>query len=117
MALSLLVAKTHAYTATLFNATAQPFAAGQWDDVRLNNRVLLAREAQGCGPMTIGALHKLEPWPPWNDQILRMRRDCYQSAMDPRADRAAEEYDQFRRAEPPTLLAPQSPSGSSSSRR
>ena len=105
LALSLQVAKTHVYAQPLARTLDLHFAGGQWNDVRLNNRAVIAYEAQGCGPMTIDALHKLEPWPPWNDQILRMRRDCYQSAMDPRAARAAREYEEFLRAEPPKLLA------------
>ena len=104
LALALQVAKTQAYARSLARTLDLHFAAGQWNDLRLNDRALIAREAQGCGPMTIDALHKLEPWPPWNDEILRMRRDCYQSAMDPRAARAASEYAEFRAAEPPKLV-------------
>jgi spermidine synthase len=114
--LSLIVAKTHAYTALLFNALEKPFAAGQWNDVRVVNRVRIANELQGCGPRTLAALHAIEPWPPWNEEILRLRRDCYQSAIDPRAASAARQYDDYVDQEAIALLSPipRSPSESSS---
>jgi spermidine synthase len=119
LGLAMQVANTRAYAAPLFNAMSMPFAGGQWNDLRAINRAPLAHQLQGCGPMTINALHALEPWPPWKGEMLRLRRDCYQSAMDPRASRAAAEYDAFLAHEPPPLLIPEtrSPSGSSSGRR
>lgn len=118
-ALALEVAATHAYAPVIFNALSQPFTAGQWNDVRMVNRVQVARELQGCGPMTVGALHAIEPWVPWTESLLRLRRDCYQSIMDPRADAAQHDFEEFMRREPIPLLSPEtrSPSGSPSGPR
>ena len=113
--LALLVANTHAYAARMFHALDRPFAAGQWEDARKINRTLIANEMEGCGPHTIAALRQLEPWPPWRRDILKLRADCYGSAMlVDLQKRAQRDLDAFVSAEPRPLLAPQSPSGSSS---
>ena len=119
LSLSLQVATTRPYAAQLFQSLEQPFAAGQWNDMRVINRALIAKELQGCGPLTVASLRALEPWPPWTEPILRLRRDCYRTAMDPRASRAARDYEAYVDQEPIALLspAPQSPSGSSSGPR
>jgi spermidine synthase len=118
-ALALEVAASHAYAQVIFNALNQPFTAGQWNDVRTVNRVQVGRELQGCGPLTIGAIHAIEPWVPWTESLLRLRRDCYQSTMDPRANAARRDYEEFMQREPIPLLSPEtrSPSGSSSGPR
>src|SRR5439155_2007575 len=105
------VAKTHAYAAPLLDAVDRPFASGQWNDLRSEDRVWIANELQSCGPRTVAALHAMEPWPPWNAEMLKLRRDCYQSVLDPAAHRAQREYEEFIDAEPVPLVtsAPRSP--------
>ena len=113
------MARSHAHTAAILDALDKPFAAGQLDERRRRARALAAAELQGCGPRTVAALHDLEPWTMWEGEILTLRRDCYASAMDPRAARAQRELDAFLEAEPIPLVTPQprSPSGSSSNPR
>ena len=116
--LALTVAKNHPYAARMYHALDQPFAAGQWEDARRYDRALIANEMEGCGPHTTAALQNLEPWPPWRKDLLNLRVDCYGTALltDLHA-RAQRDLDAFVSAEPKPLLAPRSPSGSSSGRR
>ena len=104
--LALDLGKANARAAPLLAAVEKPFTTGQMEDIRSLQRVKLAKELQGCGPRTLAALHALEPWPPWNGYMLALRRDCYQSVMDPRAGRAQKELETFVAAEPSPLLAP-----------
>ena len=116
--LALTIANNHPYAVRMFHALEQPFAAGQWEDARKYNRALIAKEMEGCGPHTTAALRELEPWPPWRKDLLNLRVDCYGTAMltDLHA-RAQRDLDAFVNAEPRPLLAPQSPSESSSDLR
>ena len=99
--LALNAAHEHRYAIRLFNALSRPFAAGQWNDIRLFYLVLLAKEIQGCGPATIDKLKALEPWPPWRKDLLELRRDCYHSAMMTRlASRAKHDWESYVDAEP-----------------
>src|SRR5947209_6615067 len=106
--LAVQVAKTHAYAAQLLDALDKPFAGGQWNDLQTNRRLLIAYELQGCGPRTIAALHAMEPWPAWEREQLRIRRDCYQSTMDPRARQAQRDWAEFLGGEPEPLVIPAS---------
>ena len=102
----------------MFRALERPLAVGQWEDARRTDRALIANQMEGCGPHTIAALRELEPWPPWRADLLNLRSDCYGSAMLTRLrSRARRDLQAFLSAEPRPLLAPQSPSGSSLSRR
>src|SRR5438132_11142895 len=115
--LAMTLSRTHVYAPRMFRALEKPFAAGQWKDKRKFYRALFSNEMEGCGPHTVAALRKLEPWPPWRKDLLELRRDCYQSAMlTSLAKRARRELDEFRSAEPQPLMPPaRSLSGSSSS--
>src|SRR5207245_7971057 len=116
--LAVLLANTHSYAARMFRALDRPLAVGQWEDARRIDRALIANQMEGCGPHTVAALRELEPWPPWRRDLLNLRNDCYRSAMMPRMQwRARRDLQAFLSAEPRPLLAPQSPSGSSLSRR
>ena len=113
------LAKVQALALPLYDALEQPFAAGQWEDARKLYRLIIANHIDGCGPRTIKALRAVEPWPVWREWNLKVRRDCYQSTMDPLARRAQSDYDAFIDAEPMPFnreLNP-APSGSSSSHR
>jgi len=103
----------------LFDAMAQPFAAGQWEDSRRYYRVMLGNAASGCSAETLSALHALEPWPTWRETLLRIRRDCYAAVHDPLASRAAADLADFQAQQPMPLSLgiSRSPVGSSSGRR
>jgi len=116
--LALTIAKNHPYAARMYRALDHPFAAGQWEDARKYDRALIANEMEGCGPHTTAALRELEPWPHWRKDLLNLRVDCYGTAMLTNLHaRAQRDLNAFVSAEPKPLLAPRSPSGSSSSRR
>jgi spermidine synthase len=113
------VGREHKYAAMIYDAISKPFAAGQWEDARKYNLMMIGHEIDGCGPRTIRALRALEPWPAWNESALKIRRDCYQTTLDPLAERAARDYDAFVAAEPQPFnsgVTP-APSGSSSNPR
>jgi len=123
LALAVIVARTRAHTAAILDAMDKPFAAAQLEDRRRHHVVAIARELQGCGPRTLAALRALEPWPPWELDMLTLRRDCYERAMDPRAGRANRELEDFLEEEriplinPQSAQPPRSPSGSSAGPR
>jgi len=54
----------------------------------------------------MSALHAVEPWPPWREDILRIRRDCYASSHDSRAGKAQQDLIDFYTNEPAKLLPP-----------
>jgi spermidine synthase/MFS family permease len=75
--IAVLLAQQRAYAAPLFHALDQPFAAGQWNDVRRQDRALIAIDMEGCGPHAVAALRALEPWPVWTESMLEARVRCY----------------------------------------
>jgi spermidine synthase len=103
-----LLAKQRPLAPAMVAAFEKPFAAGQWEEERRVRRVLLAREVYGCAAATMSALHALEPWPPWREDVLRARRDCYVSAHDSRAVAAQADLVDFLANEPAKLIAPAS---------
>jgi hypothetical protein len=110
---------TKQFARRLFDAMAQPFAAGQWEDSRRYFRVMLGNAASGCSAETLSALHALEPWPTWRETLLRIRRDCYVAAHDPLAARAEADLADWNAQQPMPLNAgfSRSPRESSSGRR
>ena len=113
------LAHMRAYAGPLYDALEQPFAAGQWNDIRKYYRMTIAHDLEDCGPRTVRALKALEPWPFWNESALKIRRDCYASTMAPLAGRAKRDYDDYYAAEPLPFafgITP-APSGSSSDHR
>jgi hypothetical protein len=102
--LAVQLAATHKYTPMLIDALSQPFAAGQWEDARRWYLANITHTADGCGPRTIHALRTLEPWPPWQKELLQLRRDCYASAMMSTLFRRAErDLAAFQASEPQPL--------------
>src|SRR5207244_10026617 len=89
-----ILSKQRAYAAPLFNALEQPFAAGQWNDTRRQDRALVAIDMEGCGPHAIAALRALEPWTVWNDAMLKARVRCLG---------AKDDYEEWRASEPAPL--------------
>jgi hypothetical protein len=104
--LAVALSNTQRYAARMFHALDAPFAAGQWEDARKIDRAFIAHLMEGCGPHTVAALKALEPWAPWRRDLLKLRVDCYGSAMlsDLHA-RATRDLDAFTRAEPLPLLS------------
>jgi spermidine synthase len=86
------------YGPRMYAALEEPFAAGQWNDLRLFYLVLVAYEQEQCGPRTIRALHAQEPNVMWRELILRVRKECYGDA------RALRDYEAYHAAEPAPLV-------------
>ena len=89
----------------IIDALSQPFAAGQWEDIRRWYLAIILREYEACTPRTIRAIRAMEPWPPWQKDFLTMRRDCYATVMlDDLKRRADADLAAFTAAEPAPLL-------------
>jgi hypothetical protein len=99
-----LIAKTRPLAPAMAALFDQPWSAGQWEEERRLRRILLDHEVFGCAASTMSALHAVEPWPPWREDILRIRRDCYASSHDSRAAGAQEDLIDFFTNEPAKLL-------------
>ena len=67
---------------------------------------MLDHEVFGCAATTMSALHAVEPWVPWREDVLRIRRDCYVTAHDSRAAGAQQDLVDFLANEPAKLLPP-----------
>ncbi len=78
----------------LSDALAEPFAVSMANDMRNSVLLKVSRlvEHDRCGDRTIRALHALEPWTPWNEEVLRIRSQCYAATGDPRALIAKRDY-------------------------
>jgi spermidine synthase len=101
-----LIAKTRPLAPAMAATFEKPWAAGQWEEERRVRRILLDHEVFGCAAATMGALHSVEPWPPWREDILRIRRDCYASSHDSRAADSQRDLVDFLANQPPKLLPP-----------
>lgn len=101
-----LIAKTRQLAPAMAATFDQPWSAGQWQEERRVRRILLDHDVFGCAASTMSALHAVEPWPPWREDVLRIRRDCYASAHDSRAADAQRELFEFLENEAPKLLPP-----------
>src|SRR5258708_14295153 len=89
----------------MMDALSQPFAAGQWEDIRVWYLAIMLRGYESCPPGTIRAMRALEPWPPWQKEFLKTRRDCYATVMlDDLKRRADEDLEAFASAERAPLL-------------
>ena len=89
----------------IIDALSQPYAAGQWEDIRRWYLAIILRESEACTPRTIRAIRAMEPWPPWQKDFLTMRRDCYATVMlGDLKRRADDDLEVFTSAEPAALL-------------
>jgi spermidine synthase len=95
--IAVILSKQRPYAAPLFRALEQPFAAGQWNDTRRQERAQIGADMEGCGPHTVAALRALEPWAVWEEPMLRQRAKCYGTRE------AREDLEEFRRSEPEPL--------------
>jgi spermidine synthase len=92
------------YGARLYELLGQPFSTGQWADARKINRIYIAYGEESCGPRTIAAMRQMEPDFPWMSELLRLRKQCYESAhLGALAKRAGREWQEFQANEPETL--------------
>ena len=99
------LATDHALAPALTESLARPYAAGLWEDARRWYLATMLRDLEACSPRTIRALRALEPWPPWQEQFLKMRRDCYATVlMDDLRSRAESDLDAYTADEPLPLL-------------
>jgi hypothetical protein len=99
------LATVRALSPALTDALARPFAAGLWEDARRWYLATMLRDFEACSPRTIRALRALEPWPPWQVEFLKARRDCYATVlMDDLRNRAEDDLDAYAAAEPAPLL-------------
>jgi spermidine synthase len=99
------LARTRQLAPPLIDALSKPFAAGQWEDVRVWYLALMLRDYEACTPRTIRAIRAMEPWPPWQKELLTMRRDCYATVMlDGLTRRAERDLDELVSSERTPLL-------------
>ena len=92
------------YAARLYELLGEPFSTGQWADARKINRIYIAYGEESCGPHTIAAMRQMEPDFPWMSELLRLRKQCYESAhLGELAERAGREWQEFQANEPETL--------------
>ena len=66
----------------------EPFAIELEHDQRLRTAVSVARSTMGLHGCR-RVVDRLEPFPPWDLEVLEYRRDCYAASGDPRAGDAA----------------------------
>ncbi|MFZ2490114.1 MAG: fused MFS/spermidine synthase, partial [Thermoanaerobaculia bacterium] len=57
-----------------------PFSTYQQDNFRRYARIVIARQAHGCGAETLAALRDGEPNPMWSADVLSLRASCYRQA-------------------------------------
>jgi len=86
----------------LFEALAQPFAAGIREEARLHARVGLASRT-GVDAHCVQALAGFEPHTPWTLQFLRARYACYAKNRHALEGRALEDLQGFLAASPTRL--------------
>jgi hypothetical protein len=89
----------HTTARRLFDALEKPFSVRMADTPRLVARVDLAMLVDFRGTCQT-AFRDLEPYIPWTQALLTMRRDCYQATNDPRLPTAVRELDAFFAGEP-----------------
>jgi hypothetical protein len=101
LALAREIAAAHPETAPrVLDLLAPAFSVRVLDQERVISRVLIARSA-GLWDRCRDALAPLEPYVPWQPQMLGYRAECYARTGDPRAVRAGADLQEFLAAEPP----------------
>jgi hypothetical protein len=90
-----ILANSDAATARrIYTALGVPFSVLATEETRLVTRAEVTRlvDFPGLCGEAVGAL---EPYVPWSESFLRLRRDCYQATNSPLLPIAAEELDEF----------------------
>jgi predicted membrane-bound spermidine synthase len=80
-------------------ALKTPFAGGAMPDERTHVAAVLTRVG-GLAETCAQPLHALEPYSPWEYDMLILRRDCYAASGDPLLTRAERDLETFARLEP-----------------
>src|SRR5262249_56149889 len=86
-----------AHGQVLFDALAAPFAVRALDMLRLFTRATIGLR-DGTGPQCEAALASLEPYVPWQEDILEKRADCYERRGSALAARARSDLNRVRSA-------------------
>jgi spermidine synthase len=94
-----IASREAAFAPRLFDVLAHPFAVRALDQERRISRVSIARSG-GLWERCREAMDGLEPFVPWNPDVLRFRATCYGMTGDPRARRADADLAEFVRAQP-----------------
>lgn len=95
----------HTLTVRLFRSLVQPFSVYVLNETRIEtlNKLANTVERTRCGPLTLESIRQWEPHVPWNEGLLRQRRDCYRTLKDSRADIAEKDLRDFLEARPADL--------------
>ena len=80
-----------------------PLAAGALPDDRRQTAAMLTRVA-GLAATCKEPLHALEPYSPWDGDMLLLRRDCYLATNDPLFPTAQEELQTYAELEPQPFM-------------
>jgi spermidine synthase len=99
-----LARRSPAVAQQIYGAIDKQFVAGQWEDARKYYRVFVGQAIRPCGPAMLRALGALEPWPPWRENLLRPRLECYSRAhLTTLADNARDDLREFMSTQPQKL--------------
>jgi spermidine synthase len=99
-----IVEKEPAHAKQLLAALSEPLAVYMLDERRLLARLAIA---QRLGPVeTAAAMQDLEPYVPWDGQVLDMRLRAYEATTHPFLSRARRELELFRRQAPEQTIFP-----------
>ena len=99
-----LAARNPATARPLLEALKEPFSIRAVDLDRMTTSAVLTRRVD-FKSRCAAAIGVLEPHVPWTGPFLRLRRDCYQAAGDPRLAVARDELSTYISHEPFPLAA------------
>ena len=87
---------------SMHRALSEPFVIYDHDHLRLG--MLLAAglllDQNAPGRYSLPAIEALEPNVPWEEDLLRVRDECYRHLNDPRAEQAHRDFVAFQKAAP-----------------
>ncbi len=81
-------------SARVLGSLSEPYAVSSVDTARRLTALWVASQLPDPARCA-AAWHDLEPWPPWDNQSLAARRDCYRRARDDRRERARRDADEL----------------------
>ncbi len=79
----------------LFAALAKPFAGYRFEHQRKLARLMIAEELGQ--EAVLEALAELEPNPPWQEELLKLRAETYAAAKHPLAEKSRRDWEDFQR--------------------
>jgi spermidine synthase len=92
---SVEIMSSRANASAILESLSRPFSVLNLDEGRLDIALLAAlatNDPSRCVPI----LDQLEPWPPWEEDILGQRVSCYRVARDPRLPQAENDLREFK---------------------